>query len=190
MMRAVRENTHRRGASARSRLCDTHGFTLAEQLVSILFLGLLCVVIGVGLNAALQAYRVANESTRANELLARAVEEVSDELAFARSVDVSGSDPVYVSSVTKTPVQLGNDPNGRGIILAPAAIDGVGSDTQEAQILVASSHGLVVEISDVAFIDNQGDNDKRNTWNYRIEVKRDGDQAVVAETRMAVAWIG
>lgn len=190
MMRLVCENTHRRGAFLRSRLYDTHGFTLAEQLISILFLGLLCVVIGVGLNAALQAYRVANESTRANELLARAVEEVSDELAFARSVDVAGSDPVYVSSVTKTPVQLGNDPSGRGIVLIPAHIGAAESDSQEAYVLVASAHGLVVEISEVAFIDNQGDNDKQSTWNYRIEVKRDGDRDIVAETRMAVAWIG
>lgn len=189
-MGALREHARQRAVSVRSRIHSTQGFTLAEQLISILFLGLLCIVIGVGLNAALQAYRVANESTRANELLARAVEEVSDELAFARSVDAPGNDPVYVSSVTKTPVRLGNASDGKGIALVAASSDAGGNAEQTPRVLVASSHGLIVEISEVAFNGNQGDNNKQSTWNYRIEVKRESDRGVVAETRMTVAWIG
>lgn len=106
---------------ARTRLSDTRGFALAEQLIGILFLGLLIVVIGAGLSAAMQAYRTANESTRANELLTRAVQEVGDELAFSLSVEVAGGDPVFVSPTTKTPVKLGNDANGRGITLIEQA---------------------------------------------------------------------
>lgn len=106
---------------ARTRLSDTRGFALAEQLIGILFLGLLIVVIGAGLSAAMQAYRTANESTRANELLTRAVQEIGDELAFSLSVEVAGGDPVFVSPTTKTPVKLGNDANGRGITLIEQA---------------------------------------------------------------------
>ena len=61
-MRSVLDIAPKLVRTLRDRVGDTRGFTLAEQLVSIVFLGLLCVVIGVGLNAALNAYRVATES--------------------------------------------------------------------------------------------------------------------------------
>ena len=40
-------------ASLRSRLRDTRGFMIAEQLASIVFIGLLCVAVGVGLQLSL-----------------------------------------------------------------------------------------------------------------------------------------
>lgn len=36
-----------------ARLRDTRGFMLAEQLVSIIFIGLLCIVVAAGLQAAM-----------------------------------------------------------------------------------------------------------------------------------------
>ena len=170
------------------RLHDTRGFTLAEQLISIVFLGLLCVVIAVGLNAAFQSYRLANESTRANELLTRAVEEVGDELAFASSVEVTGADPTFVSPTTKQPVTIGNDADGSGIVLVP---QDAGDDSAfDPVLLVASSHGLTVEVFDVAFNDDKTDNDKKNTWDFRIDIKQQGRDTVIASTAMTVAWIG
>lgn len=182
----------------RSRLRDTRGFTLAELLISVVFLGLLVVVIGVGLNAALQSYRIANESTRANELLTRAVEEVSDELAFA-SFEAEGDQepdsptggknaPSFVSPTTKQPVTIGNDADGRGIVLVPQK---PGADaTRDPVLLVASSHGLTVGIFNVAFNDDKTDNGKKNTWDFRIDVRQQGSNTVIASTDMTVAWIG
>ena len=43
-------------ASLRSRLRDTRGFMIAEQLTSIVFIGLLCVAVGVGLQVAMNSY--------------------------------------------------------------------------------------------------------------------------------------
>lgn len=42
-------------ASLRSRLRDTRGFMIAEQLASIVFIGLLCVAVGVGLQVAMNS---------------------------------------------------------------------------------------------------------------------------------------
>lgn len=187
-----RLRSHPSLCGARPKLCrrlhDTRGFTLAEQLISIVFLGLLCVVIAVGLNAAFQSYRLANESTRANELLTRAVEEVGDELAFASSVEVTGADPTFVSPTTKQPVTIGNDADGSGIVLVP---QNAGDDSAfDPVLLVASSHGLTVEVFDVAFNDDKTDNDKKNTWDFRIDIKQQGRDTVIASTAMTVAWIG
>ena len=177
---------------ARPKLCrrlhDTRGFTLAEQLISIVFLGLLCVVIAVGLNTAFQSYRLANESTRANELLTRAVEEVGDELAFASSVEVTGAGPTFVSPTTKQPVAIGNDADGSGIVLVS---QNAGDDSAfDPVLLVASSHGLTVEVFDVAFNDDKTDIGKKNTWDFRIDIKQQGRDTVIASTAMTVAWIG
>lgn len=178
-------------SALRAKLRDTCGFTLAEQLISIVFLGLLVVVIGVGLNAAFQSYRLANESTRANELLTRAVEEVSDELAFAVSVEGAGPDPTYVSSTTKTPVKIGNAADGSGIALSPQKKNSESdASTPAPSLLVASSHELTVEILKVEFNNDQADNGKRNTWDFEIGVKQQGSSAVIASTTMTVAWIG
>ena len=42
-------------ASLRSRLLDTRGFMIAEQLASIVFIGLLCIAVGVGLQVAINS---------------------------------------------------------------------------------------------------------------------------------------
>ena len=51
-------------ASLRSRLRDTRGFMIAEQLTSIVFIGLLCVAVGVGLQVAMSRTFCRNHSHR------------------------------------------------------------------------------------------------------------------------------
>ncbi|WP_139651333.1 hypothetical protein [Raoultibacter phocaeensis] len=186
----------------RAKLRDTHGFALAEQLIGILFLGLLIVVIGAGLSAAMQAYRTANESTRANELLTRAVQEVGDELAFALSVKTVGDDPIYVSPTTKTPVKIGNAENGKGIALI-AQTDAetqtsLAVDASPTTLLVASAldpiqasstAGLTVSISNVAYSEDESASAK-GIWTFTIEVRQNGQNRVLAATDMSVARIG
>ncbi|MEG0324726.1 MAG: hypothetical protein RR547_09850 [Raoultibacter sp.] len=193
--------------SLKATLSDTRGFVLAEQVISIVFIGLLCVVIGVGLTAAFQSYRTAQETTRAHELLTRAVSEVSDDLAFARAIDGTGVDCAYISPTTNTLVRLGNDVKGSGIVLMDAAsksdsttgllngattggsTDFSGDAVSSNEVLfVPSSQGLTVAISDVECNSDQ----KSNTlqWSYRIEILRATDGVVLADTDMVVAWIG
>lgn len=119
--KAVSRFSRRVASAVFVKVRDDKGFALAEQLLSVVFLGLLCIVIAAGLNAAMQAYRTANESTRANELLARAVQEVGDELAFSLSAEAGDDGPVFVSPTTKTPVKLGNAAGGGGIALIEQA---------------------------------------------------------------------
>ena len=122
------------------------------------------------------------------QLLTRAVEEVGDELAFASSVEVTGADPTFVSPTTKQPVTIGNDADGSGIVLVP---QDAGDDSAfDPVLLVASSHGLTGEVFDVAFNDDRTDNGKKNTWDFRIDIKQQGRDTVIASTAMTVAWIG
>ena len=74
-------------ASLRSRLRDTRGFMIAEQLASIVFIGLLCVAVGVGLQVAMNSYTSITRQAQADALLQQAVEVVSDELTYARDVE-------------------------------------------------------------------------------------------------------
>ena len=61
-------------ASLRSRLRDTRGFMIAEQLASIVFIGLLCVAVGVGLQVAMNSYTSITRQAQADALLQQAVE--------------------------------------------------------------------------------------------------------------------
>ena len=60
-------------ASLRSRLRDTRGFMIAEQLTSIVFIGLLCVAVGVGLQVAMNSYASITRQAQADALLQQAV---------------------------------------------------------------------------------------------------------------------
>ena len=89
-------------ASLRSRLRDTRGFMIAEQLASIVFIGLLCVAVGVGLQVAMNSYTSITRQAQADALLQQAVEVVSDELTYARDVEGEGTqapdNPLYFTS--------------------------------------------------------------------------------------------
>ena len=92
-------------ASLRSRLRDTRGFMIAEQLASIVFIGLLCVAVGVGLQVAMNSYTSITRQAQADALLQQAVEVVSDELTYARDVEGEGTqapdNPLYFTSPTR-----------------------------------------------------------------------------------------
>ena len=167
----------------REKLCNTQGFVRAEQMASILFIGLLCVIISVGLAAAFQSYRLAQETTRSHELLARAISEVNDELAFAHSIEGSGADCAYVSPTTHTLVRLKNSANGTGIVFAEAA-----QSPATETLFIPSLKDLSLAITQVEYNDDAITNDYH--WSYRIEVLRASDKTVLAGTDMTVAWIG
>lgn len=89
------------------RLKNTQGFMLAEQLISIVFIGLLCIAIAAGLGAAMSAYANITTQTSADTLLSQAVEVVSDQLAFAQGdCAAAGGSASFVSASTHTAVSL------------------------------------------------------------------------------------
>lgn len=171
--RDVRERHDTRAAtSCRSRLAarlrDTRGFMLAEQLVSVIFIGFLCVVVAAGLGAALSAYGSITTSSNASMVLSQAVQEVSDELSFSLSASPDGS---FVSETTRAPATMDSD--GSGIVM---------KSTTGTTVLIPSKNGLTPGFSSVPSYDASS-----NTWTFAITVKN-GD-AIVAEQAMTVGRV-
>ena len=162
--------------SLRSRLRDIHGFMLAEQLVSIIFIGLLCVVVAAGLGAAMSAYGNITKQTRADALLSQAVELVSDELVYALEVEGDGEqdkdNTLYFTSATRhETAALQSD--ARGIWLNAAG---------EQALLAPTRDSLVPALANLAYKSDSG------TWSFLIQIKS-GDN-VLAEANLKVHRIG
>lgn len=156
-------------AGVRVRLHDTRGFLLAEQLVSIVFIGLLCVAVAAGLTAALSAYQAITKQTDAQQMLARAVDEVNGELAYARSSDGAQ----FVSSTTNTVVQMVSTDEG-------IALQRVGSSSNP-EVLVGTAKGL-----SPAFESGPTYDSDTNAWSYTLVV-RDSGMVDVFRQEMTVA---
>ena len=160
----------------RTRLRDTRGFMLAEQLVSVIFLGLLCVVVAAGLGAALSAYGNITKQTRADALLSQAVELVSDELVYALSVEGGGSFPAFVSATQNETMQFYSPDSGvmNGIMFA--------TDSGSSLALVPARDGLVPALEQLSYDESAG------TWSFLVQVKSGND--TLAEADMTVHRIG
>lgn len=150
-----------------AKLRDNRGFMLAEQLVSVIFIGLLGIMVAAGIGAAMSAYLGITEQTQADHVLSQAVEVVSDELAFAtfenESAGVPSSNPPFVSRTTNTLVQLvdGSD-SDRGIVLKYAGP--TGGATPAPSLIVPASGNLVPKISNVTYTQTS------KTWTFTITV--------------------
>lgn len=158
---------------------DTRGFMLAEQLVSIVFIGMLCIVVAAGLGAALAAYGSITTASNANMLLSQTVQEVNDELAFSLSADADSG--AFVSATTRTSVTMEtgvtNKTGEKGIVLEPAGEGG-------AQVmLVTTTNGLTP-----AFTTTPAYEATSNTWTYAVAVL-DSSGVVRAKQDMKVARV-
>lgn len=157
-------------AGVRVRLHDTRGFLLAEQLVSIVFIGLLCVAVAAGLTAALSAYQAITKQTDAQQMLARAVDEVNGELAYARSNDGNW----FVSSTTNTVVRMESTDDG-GIVLQGR------EPSLNSEVLVGAARGLLPAFESGPTYDSD-----TNAWSYTLVV-RDSGMVDVFRQEMTVA---
>ncbi len=166
-------------ASLRSRLRDTRGFMIAEQLASIVFIGLLCVAVGVGLQVAMNSYASITRQAQADALLQQAVEVVSDELTYARDVEGEGTqapdNPLYFTSPTRheTSVLQSSETGEDGIWLNAAG--------EQSQIVPARD-GLAPKLAELSY------NADNETWSFRITIASGED--VAAEAAMTVKRIG
>lgn len=133
-------------ASIRARLHDTRGFMLGEQLVSVIFIGLLCIVVAAGMGAAMSAYADITRQTQADMMLSQVVEVVSDELTYAQDDGEAGT--------------LGAAPDGNSATFisptlhakADMLVDGSGIVLREKSkgvvtVLVAAADGMRPSVS-------------------------------------------
>lgn len=175
----------------RARLRDTRGFMLAEQLVSVIFIGLLGIIVAAGIGAAMSVYANITRQTQADQMLFQAVARVRDEFSYALSVEgnndierQSGGNEIYfVSATLHEPCALINSEFGRGIELA--ANSGYSN-------LAPTQHGLKAVISELVYYRKAKDNISAGTWTFRIQIVPENatETTVYAETTMTVKRIG
>lgn len=147
---------------------------LAEQLVSIIFIGLLCIAVAAGLGAAMSSYAKITLQTQADAMLSEAVEQVSDELVYALDVAVSEDGSLKFTSATlhEDDVTLVSDAANTGIWLKGSS-DSCLAPVQDG--LTPTLDGLVYNASD-------------RTWTFHIAIDSGGK--TLAETTMTVKRIG
>lgn len=159
---------HFHKTSLLARLRDTRGFMIAEQLISIIFIGLLCIAVTAGLQAAMNSYGRITLQTQADSMLSQAVEVVSDELVYALEVS---NDASFVSATRHENVTLGSD--AQGIWLKA-------NGTQYT--LAATENGLEPTLSGLAYSETSG------TWTFRITIQ--SGTTTLADATMTVKRIG
>lgn len=164
-----------RGARLRARLRDTRGFMIAEQLISIVFIWLLCIAVAAGLQAAMSSYGRITLQTQADAMLSQAVETVSDELAYALEVEADGvqtaGNPLYFTSATRHETAV-----------LQTREDGIWLNCSAAARLAPAKDGLTPQLESLAYDEAAG------AWTFHITVAS-GD-TVRAETTMTVKRIG
>lgn len=158
-----------------SRLRDTRGFMIAEQLISIIFIGLLCVAVAAGLGAAMSSYSRITLQTQADALLSQAVEQVSDELVYALEVEGDGvqsdGNPLYFTSATRHETAV-----------LQTREDGIWLNCSAAARLASTKDGLTPQLASLSYDAAAG------TWSFRITVQ--SGSSTLADTTMTVKRIG
>lgn len=152
-----------------ARLRDTRGFMIAEQLISIIFIGLLCVIVAAGLGAAMSVYGRITTQTQADSMLSQAVEVVSDELVYALGVE-DGS-VAFVSATRHENATLRSDEQGIWLEAAGTQYN-----------LAPTENELSPTLSGLSYDADAG------TWSFRITIERGG--SALADTTMTVKRIG
>lgn len=169
-------------------LRDTRGFMLAEQLVSIIFIGLLCIVVTAGLSAAMSAYSSITTQTKADALLAEAVEKVSDELVY--SLEVLNDEevqhfPEFNSASLRERVGFNKEKDARGIWL---------NRNGPALLLVSAENNIVPILADLVYNGPTSEDALANSWTFTIEIRNiDGSKpgnTTYAQATMTVKRIG
>lgn len=179
------------------RLRDQRGFMLAEQLVSIIFIGMLCIIVAAGMGAAMSAYRSITEQTHANMLLADAVERVSDEFAYALSVegedDVEEGEVLFVSATQHldaallSPDREESSYGNAGIYMTFESDD---THPVHPIKIVPPRSNLIPVLEDVKYYRTAAGNMAAGTWSFRISIKSSDYSRTLAETTMTVKRIG
>lgn len=166
---------HFHKTSLLARLRDTRGFMIAEQLISIIFIGLLCIAVTAGLQAAMNSYGRITTQTQADSMLSQAVEVVSDELVYALEVEGDGTqsdgNPLYFTSATRHETAV-----------LQSREDGIWLNCSAAARLASTKDGLTPQLVSLSYDADAG------TWSFRITIQSGG--STLADTTMTVKRIG
>lgn len=160
---------HFHKTSLLARLRDTRGFMIAEQLISIIFIGLLCIAVTAGLQAAMNSYGRITLQTQADSMLSQAVEVVSDELVYAFGVE--GGSVAFVSATRHENATLRSDEQGIWLEAAGTQYN-----------LASTENGLTPQLASLSYDATAG------TWSFRITIQSGG--STLADTTMTVKRIG
>lgn len=175
-------NLNRNSKSAKeqtlNKLGETAGFTLAEQLLSALLIGLLSIAVATGLGVATRVYGAVSLEAGANQLMMRAVQEINDELAYAVLVSSDGRN--YLSATTRTIVHLENSSNNQGISMTGVGLGGSLTADEKSIVLIPRSAELNIRFDIVPSYSKSS-----NAWTYTISVSKD-DGAVLEQESMKV----
>lgn len=168
-------------AAVIERLRDTRGFMIGEQLVSIIFIGLLCIAVTAGLQAAMNSYSRITLQTQADAMLQNAVEVVSNELVYALSVEGDEAEEtgeIYFVSATRHETAA-----------LQSRADGIWLNAAGAQACIAAAeNGLAPQLEDLVYHRGAGTGAPANSWTFRIAINSGSN--VLAETTMTVKRIG
>lgn len=157
---------------SKKKLASNEGFSLAELLISMVFIGLLCLVIAAGIGAALAAYGNITTQSNANQLLSRSMQEISDELMYATKVE---SDNSFVSANTNTRVKFEN--SSEGILLQGEGVGGSGIDSV---LLIPAVDNLVATIDQPVY------DPKTNCWIYAVTIQNSVSGDRITDQTMTV----
>lgn len=161
----------------KDKLRSTAGFTLAEQLISMIFIGLLCIAVGTGISVAMNTFGKVNDQTNADQLLMRTIQEVNSELAYSESVEAASGTYSYISPSSGTRVTLASD--SRGIVIKGTDIGGTGVNEV---VLVPTANDMVPSFKSLSY------QNTNNTWQYTVSIARTGSPtSTLAEQSMTVA---
>ncbi|MEG1493272.1 MAG: hypothetical protein RR218_03550 [Gordonibacter sp.] len=172
------------------KLKSTQGFMLAEQLVSIIFIGLLCLAISAGLAAAMTVFANVTKVTESQALLNRSVQEISDELAFSTGA-VEGTS--FVSKSVNARVWLVPAANNAGIAFqGDGILSGNPKDKNQQVLLVPSSGGLVPVVEGLRFEKDPGNAEDKGRWFFTIRILQGSSTAseVATSGEMTIARVG
>ncbi|MEF9925630.1 MAG: hypothetical protein RR757_03745 [Raoultibacter sp.] len=110
--------------AAAKRLSDTRGFMLGEQLISIVFLGMLCLVVAAGTGAAMSNYTAITQAATCQAVTDDAIARINAELQFAQ-------DPVWDDSLQEWHFTSAN----RGAVRMRTDYDPMGSGAPQGIVL-------------------------------------------------------
>ncbi|MEG0682303.1 MAG: hypothetical protein RR434_02135 [Raoultibacter sp.] len=110
--------------AAAKRLGDQRGFMLGEQLISIVFLGMLCLVVAAGTGAAMSNYTAITQAATCQAVTDDAIARINAELQFAQ-------DPVWDASLQEWHFTSAN----RGAVRMRTDYDPMGSGAPQGIVL-------------------------------------------------------
>lgn len=167
------------------RLSSTDGFTIAEQLVTVIIVGFVTIAVVAGIGVAMNAFNDIRNVTDANAVLSNTTTAVTDELRFATGVEqqetADGHDVwAYDSTVRGYRLYLADSVDGITLNAIDAPSEAGGSTsftTTGSSALPIAQTGTASGVSYLSHLDSLSYDDATHTWTCSLSVT-DGTRTV------------